>query len=177
MVEETKLLGIVITSDLRWEANTSYICRKVFKKMWILTRLKVLDVPVEFLVDVYKKEVRSVVEIAVPSWHSGLTVKQGEDIERVQKVAMSVILGQRMPSVEAKALLGIESLHDRREVLCKRFARKTLQSRHSDIFDKNIGSKVYQPRFKQPFYENKCNTKRYYDSPINYLTRLLNSQE
>ena len=76
MVEETKLLGIVIASDLRWEANTSYICRKAFKKMWILRRLKVLDDPVDFLVDVYKKEVRSLVEIAVPAWHSGLTVKQ-----------------------------------------------------------------------------------------------------
>ena len=123
--------------------------------MWILRRLKVLDVPVDFLVDVYKKEVRSLVEIAVPAWHSGLTIKQVEDIERVQKVAMSVILGQRMPSVEARALLGLESLQDRREIICKRFAKKTLQSRHSDMFQMNTGSKVYPTRFKQPFYENK----------------------
>ena len=31
---ETKLLGVMITSDLKWEANTQYISAKAFKKIW-----------------------------------------------------------------------------------------------------------------------------------------------
>ena len=41
MVEVTtdaKLLGVIITNDLKWEANTDYICTKAFKKMWTLRK-------------------------------------------------------------------------------------------------------------------------------------------
>ena len=38
-----KLLGIILTSDLRWEANTDHICRKAYKNMWALRRMKNLD--------------------------------------------------------------------------------------------------------------------------------------
>ena len=61
--------------------------------MWMLRRMKVLDVEPLSILDVYLKEIRSILELAVPAWHSGLTVKQAEDIERVQKVALKIILG------------------------------------------------------------------------------------
>jgi hypothetical protein len=38
------------------------------------------------------KEIRSVLELAVPAWHSGLTLRQSADIERVQRVALYIIL-------------------------------------------------------------------------------------
>ena len=37
------------------------------------------------------KEIRILVELAVPAWHSGLTQKQSMDIERVQKVAYIIL--------------------------------------------------------------------------------------
>ena len=46
------------------------------------------------LFDVYTKEIRSILEMAVPVWHSGLTNKQTADIESIQKVAMQIILQQ-----------------------------------------------------------------------------------
>ena len=44
VVQETKLLGIILTSDLKWAANTEYVCKKAYKKMWTLRRMKKLDV-------------------------------------------------------------------------------------------------------------------------------------
>ena len=38
------------------------------------------------LFDVYIKEIRSILEMAVPVWHPGLTKKQTADIESVSKV-------------------------------------------------------------------------------------------
>ena len=35
VVSEMKLVGVVITSDLRWVKNTQYICQKAMEKMWI----------------------------------------------------------------------------------------------------------------------------------------------
>ena len=178
VVTETKLLGVILTNDLKWSSNTDYICKNAFKKLWSLRRMKLLDVDPAIICDVYIKEIRSLLELAVPAWHSGLTKSQSADIERVQRVAVKVILsdGSTGKSVlqydMALAVLDLEPLQDRRDRLCLKFARKSLSSRHSDIFTKN-GSK-YPTRERRDFFEQKCNTKRYYNSPINYLTRLLN---
>ena len=93
VVRETKLLGVVISDDLKWEANTKYICSRAYKKLWILRRLRVLIDDNSFLVDVYQKEVRSILEFGVPAWHSRLTKLQSSQIEREQKVAVAIIMG------------------------------------------------------------------------------------
>jgi hypothetical protein len=92
VINETKLLGVVLSNDLKWEANTDYICTRAYKKMWTLRRMKVLDIEPLVMLEVYMKEIRSVLELAVPAWHSGLTLKQTADIERVQRVAVAIIL-------------------------------------------------------------------------------------
>ena len=40
VVEETKLLGVVITSDMKWSSNTEYIVSRANRKLWCLRRLK-----------------------------------------------------------------------------------------------------------------------------------------
>ena len=40
VVEEIKLLGVVIKNDLLWGANTEYIVQKANRKLWCLRRLK-----------------------------------------------------------------------------------------------------------------------------------------
>ena len=59
VTKETKLLGLMVTDDLKWEANTNYICAKAYKKMWTLRRMKVLDLEPYVMLDVYAKEIRS----------------------------------------------------------------------------------------------------------------------
>ena len=179
VINETKLLGIILTNDLRWSANTEYTCTKAYKKMWILRRMKVLDVDPSIICDVYIKEIRSLLELAVPAWHSGLTQKDSTDIERVQKVALYIILSDcntghcEFTYQMALVVLELEPLEVRRERLCLSFAKKTLRSRHSDMFVEN-GSQ-HNTRERPEFFEPKANTRRYYNSPLNYLTRLLNN--
>ena len=178
VITETKLLGVIITNDLRWSANTEYICAKAYKKMWILRRMKVLDVEPTVICDVYVKEIRSLLELAVPAWHSGLTKQQAADIERVQKVALYIILsdcstGQCEYTYDmALVILELEPLETRRDKLCLSFATKSLKSRHSDMFVTN-GSQ-HDTRERPRYFEEMANTRRYYNSPLNYLTRLLN---
>ena len=40
LVEETKLLGIMIRSDLSWKSNTNALVAKGFKRIWMLRNLK-----------------------------------------------------------------------------------------------------------------------------------------
>ena len=35
-INELKLLGVVVSNDLKWHKNTAFICEKVGKKLWIL---------------------------------------------------------------------------------------------------------------------------------------------
>ena len=56
-------------------------------------------------------KVKSILEMAVPVWHSALTKGEAGQIERVQKAAIRIILGQNYLSYsEALELLDIETL-------------------------------------------------------------------
>ena len=78
-----KLLGVHIRADLKWSTNTEQMVIKGYKKIWMLRRLKKLRATQEELKDVYVKQIRSVLELAVPVWHSSITQSKRTDIERV----------------------------------------------------------------------------------------------
>ena len=83
------------------------------------------------------KEVQVHLELVVPVWHSGLTKRLIADIERVQRVAIGIILGQyEFNYSQGCTMLGIKPLFVRQQELCKRFAENTANpdSKHSDLF-------------------------------------------
>ena len=121
----TKLLGVVIQSDCKWGGNTRYIVGKARKRMWYLRRLKLLGAPIEWLIDAYRKNIRSVLEMAVPLWTGGLTQKNKQDIESVQINCLKIITGSNLPSYsETIEKLGLDTLAARRDKLCLKFAKK-----------------------------------------------------
>ena len=80
-MSETILLRVVVSDDLQWATNTEYICTKARRKLWILRRMLCLKLTKAEMFDIYTKEIRSILEFAVPVWHSGLTRKQVSEIE------------------------------------------------------------------------------------------------
>ena len=70
---------------MKWYSNTENMVSKANKKLWMLRRLKYLGAEVEDLVDVYVKQIRSILELAVPAWHGGISQVERQDIERVQR--------------------------------------------------------------------------------------------
>ena len=92
IVNETKLLGTWISSDLTWWKNTNYITRKAFQKIEIVRRLYEFNVSLPDLVLIYTLYVRSTLEFNCCVWHYNITNEETDDIERVQKVASRVIL-------------------------------------------------------------------------------------
>ena len=55
-VSEMKLVGVVISSDLRWEKNTQYICEKATQKLWTLRRMKLLNLDEDIVIDTYMQK-------------------------------------------------------------------------------------------------------------------------
>ena len=78
---------------------------------------------------IYMTYIRSLCEQSCTVWHSSLTVQNEEDIERVQKVALKIILKEKYKTYEnALNKLDLNTLKDRREDLCLNFTRKCLKS-------------------------------------------------
>ena len=129
VLSETTLLGVIISNDLKWQKNTSFICAKARKKLWVLRRMANLDLSRHEMLDVYGKEVRSILEYAVPVWHPGITRKQSSEIESIQKIAFKILLGPAYRGYSnACAVLGAETLEKRRQSICLKFAAKNLKS-------------------------------------------------
>ena len=128
------------------------------------------------LKDIYVKQVRCMVEIAAPAWNGALTVVEKMDIERVQKTALHIMLGERYENyADALDLVDLESLETRRRKLCLKFAIKAVNDyKHKNWFvpnSKAVSTRQYHEKYLPVFSQHK----RFWKSPISYLTRLLNS--
>ena len=78
------------------------------------------------MVDLYSKQIRSVLELAVPAWHGAITQAERITIERIQKSACHIILGDKYQSYKlALNTLDLDTLQSRRDKLCLNFARKS----------------------------------------------------
>ena len=131
-----------------------------------------MDIPTIF--DVYTKEGRSLLQLAVPVWCSGLTRLQSRDIERIQKISFKIILGPAYENYnQACKYLATQSLEDRRLKLCLKFARKNLKS--DNCLFKKVVKNVNTRQSSKIVQDYKCRTSRYRKSSIPYLARLLNS--
>ena len=133
--------------------------------------MKAYGASTDDLIDVYEKQCRSVLELAVPVWNAGLSVSNCNQIERVQKTAFAIILGENYTSYSsALKKLQMDTLSDRRKALCLSFAKKSYKS---EKFKKWFCDEEGPGPVKQ-LVEVKTRTGRYKKSPLPYLTELLN---
>ena len=180
VVESTKLLGVMLRSDLKWKDNTEYICKRAYIRLYMLRRLKGLGASTAELFDVYRQQVVSVLELSVPVWSPALTQHEVAQIERVQKAALHIILGNEFITYdEALHRLELDTLSDRRYKICLKFAIKTSKSpKFNQWFTKhepNQGIQTRSENQKSIFKPVYTRTKRYEKSTIPYLTNLLNN--
>ena len=175
VVEEIKLLGVLVRSDLSWSSNTEYMCKRAFTRLWILRRLKSMGASDHDLLDVYIKQVRCIVEFAVAAWASNLTQHEVKQIERIQKAALAIIFCDRYKNYEnGLKISGLKPLSIRRKEICLKFAKKAHSNpKYSHWFSEYPGG-VNTRSEKQFFKPVKARTARFRDSPISYLTQLLN---
>ena len=177
VVEEMRLLGVILRSDMKWTSNSENIVKKGYQRLWMMRRLKELGANEDELLDVYMKQVRSILELAVPAWHGAITQAERDEIERVQKAALHIALGEKYTSYRnALKKSKLQSLESRRDKLCLKFAKKAEKDpKHRQWFKKAEGSKTRQKPTK--YVKVIAHHDRYKKSPISHLTRLLNKEK
>ena len=156
-------------------ANTNYLLKKGFSRMRLLHKTAEFSVPKSDLVTIYIQYIRSLLDQSCQIWHSSLTQEDSESLERVQKTALKVILKEDYISYEnALAVTDIDSLSERRDELCLRFAKKCTKSpKTADMFPLNPVISGRRPHEK--YQVCTALTDRLRDSAIPYMQRLLNA--
>ena len=122
---------------------------------------------------------RSKLEQSAVVWHSSLTQKCKNKLERVQKSALRVILGPRYTDYsDALKQLNLQTLDERRRHLCFKFAKKCLMvEKFKKMFPLNVKSHNMSKRNNERYRVNRSLTERHKLSAIPYMQRLLNEKE
>ena len=175
IVDETKLLGVIITNDLRWNKNTESLVKNANAKMRMLQVASKFIKNKNDLLHIYKTFIRSRLEFASVVWHSGLTRTNEKDLERVQKSALKLILKEAYSDYSsALKLLDVESLVERRKKLSLKFAKKCLQNENfKRLFPLRKNSHVMDKRKTEKFLIKNCNTESYKKSAIPLMLTLM----
>ena len=128
IVDQAKLLGLILTSDLKWEENTSYLVKDANKRMIMLRAASKFTSDKYVLKQIYFSRIRCKLEQSAAVWNSSLTLKNSNDLERVQKAAVRIINGRPYESYsETLKDLGIMRLSERRENICLKFAKNSMK--------------------------------------------------
>ena len=97
-------------------------------------RMKILHTAAKFtsnisdLKIIYNQYIRSVLEYGSDVWHSSLTQQNKDDIERLQRCSVKIILKNNYESYQkALKFLNMDTLDQRREKQNLKFAKKCLK--------------------------------------------------
>ena len=127
-VTECKLLGVTINNQLTWHQNTESMIKKANTRMLILHKLYEFNLPADEMVNIYILFIRSIVEYCCVVWHNSITEEESNHIERVQKIALRIILNEDYTDYSsALELSGLETLRQRRTQLSHNFAEKCIK--------------------------------------------------
>ena len=101
-----------------------------------------------------------------------VTKKNSDTLERLQKTAMKIIFGHTYKSYQKSLnLLGLKTLEERRKDVCLKFAKKASISKKYQAWFASINR---QTRSNTQYSIPKARTISYENSPLMYLTYLLN---
>ena len=180
VVEQMKLVGYQLRSDLRTISNTSYIVKRAWKRMWVVRRLKTLGASEQDLLKVLRAQVLSVLQFATPAWSTLLTVLESKRIESVLKTGLFLVYGERYESFNwALNQAQMSSLEDQRTKMFRTFTQDCLKSnkfknwfmKYNDEDGQGASTRQQKPRFK-PVYTR---TSAFARSAIPQMVRLANS--
>ena len=154
-------------------------CEKANARMQLIRKVASFGTSADELKNVYILFIRSLLEQSAVVWHGSLTQENIDDLERVQKSAVKIILGDKYSGYK-KSLekLEMETLYDRRDKLCLEFAKSCVKNpRFSDMFPKN--PKIHKMETRKPEISNvkHANNERFKKSPIIYMQHLLNEDQ
>ena len=100
ILNQTKLLGLIMSNDLSTKSNTSHLVTKGYQQMVIMHKLYEFSIPIHDMVQIYCLFVRSILEFNTTVWFASISEEEKSDLECVQKVACKLLLKQQYATYE-----------------------------------------------------------------------------
>ena len=168
----TKLLGVTLSADLRWNAHIDSIIRKCNQRLYTLLHLKRSGVPPADILTLYKHTTRSVLEYAAPVWHSSLPDYLSAELEHIQRRALRIIYGEEEYNHHLQ-IARLQPLSERRLDLCRSFYSK-MKQRDNRLHHLIPAPGVLRYGLRQPrrLPELPARTKRYKNSFVPWAVRV-----
>ena len=160
-VTSSKLLGLNISSDLKWNVHVLELVKKASCRLYFLRQLKRSQVMPEELMLFYITCIRSILEYTCPVFHRALPGYLSEDLERLQKRALRIIY-PGMSYNQALEFSGLPTLFKRREEISSKLFNEVVgdsgHTLHKLLLPKNPPN--YFPRKNRDFALPLCKTDR-----------------
>ena len=159
MVDEVRLLGILLSSDLKWHKHVNFCIKKASKLCFLIIQLRRSGLSKNLLWKVYNSVIRSVLTFAFPCY-CNLTAAQFKLMENLER-RISKIIGSspsitlkefcdKLCSGHAKKII-FNSSHSFRELLIERSGSGARRIRQSTRCVSLAPPLAHTTRFKESF--------------------------
>ena len=173
LTESMRVLGLEFSSQPDMSAQVAEIKKRFISQMWALRHLGHRGFNADDLLRVYKFCILPIHDYCSVVYHSSLTATQTQILERLQSQALKCIYGYEYSYRALLEMSGMQTLHDRREARCDKFALKTSTSpRYQHWFPREQHQR--QLRRQNRYQEFRARTNRLHKSPLFDLRRRLN---
>ena len=161
VVPKAKVLGLTLSSNLKWNNHVDEIVNKSRKRLYCLSQLKRSGLKPPELIQFYRTCIRPITEYASPVFHDCLPAYLSKDIESIQRRAMRI----SFPSLSYKEALdeaGLISLSVRRQSLTDKLFTKVTTDRENKLHHLLPEQRTChynlrkQRRFKPVFKTSRC---------------------
>ena len=163
LVTSAKILGLNVSSDLKWNRHIDSIIKKAKKRLYSLSQLKRSGLGIHELIQFYSTCIRPITEYACPVFHDGLPAYLSDELEGVQKRAMRIIFPFCSYN-ESLVESGLIKLSDRRQELVDKLFREVVLNEDNKLHDllpapntctMNLrNSRKFRPVFKTNRFRN-----------------------
>ena len=179
VVDQMRILGTVVKSDLSWDENCRVIIKKVNARMQLIRGVLSFGASIEEMVHLWIMFCRSVLEQSCVVWHGSLTQENRDDLERTQKTFAKLMLKEKYLNYEnALILLNLDSLETRRKTLNLKFAQAGIKNHKlNDLFPTNEKEHKMKTRKEEKYEVNFANTERLKTASIITMQKMLNANE
>ena len=175
--DKLKILGFTFGKKPTVTQHVNELLGKLRSGIWALTNLKSAGLKPDDLLYCYKTMIRPVAEFAAPTYHSMLSRKQDDLLERTQRRAMKHIFGYNVSYGTVLDAGKIETMRKRRENLVVNFARKTEKNlRYKGKWFPENSRTGRDTRRMEKYAVERARTSRMFNSPIFYMRRVLNQE-
>ena len=126
VVPSARVLGLKISSDLKWNPHIEDICKKVASRLYFLRQLKRAQLTAKDMLLFYITCIRPTIEYACQVFHTGLPQYLSDDLESLQKRALRIIYPDFSYN-EALNALDLTTLFERRQILNDRLFKEIVE--------------------------------------------------